>query len=150
MASALYNGKQPYQNPYGTKLSGRQWNILVVDDDYEMANYILGCLTSNLDNVNVEVVGSGAEVLKKFKEKAPDILLSDIAMPGMDCFEMLMKLEKMEALSDVKTLLITGKEFSYTDLMELKKFQITGMLFKPFDSQKLVARVQKIIENFEE
>jgi DNA-binding response OmpR family regulator len=154
MLSTIHEEEETHQKPYAEELpkkkeSRKQRNILVVDDDYELAHYIHGCLTSNIEHIQVVVVGSAAEALSQIKEKVPDILMADLVMPEMDGFQLLAELETMNILAQMKVMVITGKEFSYADLVHLRKLKVTGILYKPFDSQKLVAKVQKIIKNEE-
>ena len=62
--------------------SGKQ-NVLVVDDESSMLNYMRTML--EMDNYAVETVSSGAEALKRLESKTPvDLMFVDMAMPGMD------------------------------------------------------------------
>jgi len=68
--------------------------ILVVDDEY----LIRWTLQQNLAKEGYEVIlaESGEEALVKVAEEAPDIVLLDIKMPGMDGYEVLEKAIKID------------------------------------------------------
>ena len=68
--------------------------ILVVDDEY----LIRWTLEQNLTKEGYEVIlaGSGEEALVKVGEEAPDIVLLDIKMPGMDGYEVLERIVKID------------------------------------------------------
>jgi PAS domain S-box-containing protein len=67
------------------KLSGVR--ILVVDDDPGACEILRQLLTQT--DAEVETISSGIEALPRILESAPDILLCDIGMPGMDGFEVI-------------------------------------------------------------
>lgn len=68
----------------------KKWNVLVVDDEVEIAEYV-GDLVKNLlkDDVVVEVFHSGTKALKRMKEWPVDLLMTDIVMPVTDGFALL-------------------------------------------------------------
>jgi DNA-binding NtrC family response regulator len=67
-----------------TSLGG---NILVVDDDSLMRDYLSETLCRG--GFNVELVGTGEEALEKIRKTEYDIILSDIRMPNMGGMELL-------------------------------------------------------------
>jgi len=62
------------------------FTILYVEDDLTTQEIIKDILTSS--SKEVFIANDGQEGLKLYKEKQPDIVLSDIAMPNMDGLEM--------------------------------------------------------------
>src|SRR4030042_536849 len=79
--------------------------VLIVDDHAIMRDGVRALLTVNED---IEVVGEaseGREAIKKLEQLKPDVVVMDIAMPGMDGMEATRQMVK--ANSKVKVLILT-------------------------------------------
>ena len=119
--------------------------IVVVDDDtlnLKMAGHIL----SN-SNMRVTALKSGQALLDFVqKQGAPDLVLLDVKMPGMDGFETLEKLREQEqGKEEVPVIFLTADE---DETSEEKGISMGAMDFikKPFSPELLVLRVKHIIE----
>jgi CheY-like chemotaxis protein len=67
-------------------------DVLVVDDESDHVELIRTILETH--GATVRAAQSAAEALAKINESAPDILLSDIAMPGRDGFSLIQELRE--------------------------------------------------------
>lgn len=119
--------------------------VIVVDDDtanLKMAGHIL-----SKNNMRVTALKSGQALLGYVKNnEAPDLILLDIKMPGMDGFETLEKLRKQENGHDeIPVIFLTGND---DEESETKGLSLGAMDFikKPFVPQVLTLRVRHIIE----
>jgi signal transduction histidine kinase/ActR/RegA family two-component response regulator len=70
-------------------------NVLVVDDDPDSRSFLRELLIEQ--GVSVATAGSTDEALQAFAERRPDVLVSDIAMPGEDGYDLI---KRVRALSD--------------------------------------------------
>ena len=59
--------------------------IMVVDDDQDLAEMLAIVLTG--EGMEVDLVGSGDEVMEIFRATPPDLVLLDIMLPGIDGIE---------------------------------------------------------------
>ncbi len=114
--------------------------ILVVDDEY----LIRWTLQQNLAKEGYEVIlaDSGEEALAKVEEEAPDVVLLDINMPGMDGYEVLDKALKIDP--GLIPIMITA----YDDVERVVKAMRAGALdyiTKPFDFAKVQLSVEKAL-----
>ena len=118
--------------------------VIVVDDDetnLKMAGHIL-----SRENMRVTAMTSGEALLDYMKEKeAPDLILLDIKMPGMDGFETLTALRALENGKDVPVIFLTADEKEST---ETKGLTLGAMDFikKPFVPKVLTLRVRHTID----
>ncbi len=80
--------------------------ILLVDDD----SFISDMYTDKLkeEKFEVELAIDGEEGLRKISELKPDLILLDIPLPKMDAFEVLKKIKKDPALSQIKVIILTN------------------------------------------
>ncbi len=117
--------------------------ILVIDDDVtnlKMASKIMAA-----ENLRVSCVKSGEDAIKFLHENIPDLILLDVHMPGMDGFETIAEIGKMERLEKVPVIFLTADEDSDT---ELRGLQLGAMDFikKPFVPEVLLMRVRHTID----
>lgn len=61
--------------------------ILVVDDHVLVRESLAECLSREIGFAAVATVGNANEAIQKVRENAPDIILMDIGMPGLSCFD---------------------------------------------------------------
>ncbi len=118
-------------------------SILVVDDDSGIVNY-LKLLLSPSYNIFYAYDAEGA--FKQLEEHKPDLILSDVAMPGMDGYEFCRKIKADAEICHLPVILVTAK--TTTDE------QITGLntgadayVTKPFDPEYLQALIRSLLEN---
>ncbi len=114
--------------------------ILVVDDEY----LIRWTLQQNLAKEGYEVIlaESGEEALAKVEEEAPDILLLDINMPGMDGYEVLERSRKID--QGLISIMITA----YDDVERVVRAMRLGALdyiTKPFGFKKVHLSIERAL-----
>lgn len=120
-------------------------HFLVVDDDYDLVTYIRECLTSDFKNIKVVAVCSGEKALNEIAQKIPDVLITDLSMPGMDGFQLISEVKRREGISALKILVITGKELIKKEIHLLEREYISTLMYKPFDSEELKKNVEQIL-----
>jgi two-component system, OmpR family, response regulator MprA len=110
--------------------------ILAVDDDIE----ILDVLSRGLkfEGYEVDTAEDGEKALARFKETAPDLVLLDVMMPGMDGLEVAREIRKMR---DTPVLMLTAKD-AVTDKVAGLDAGADDYIVKPFEFDELLARVR--------
>ncbi len=73
----------------------RGLRILVVDDDADTREYLAVVLTRH--GAEAQAAGSASAALALFKELRPDVLISDIGMPGADGYDLIRQVREYEA-----------------------------------------------------
>ena len=115
--------------------------ILVVDDEY----LIRWTLQKNLEKEGYEVIlaETGEEAVEKVKEEAPDLALLDIKLPGMDGYEVLEKVLKID--EGIIPIMITA--FDEVDkVVKAMRLGAFDYIAKPFDFSKVYLSIQKALE----
>lgn len=118
-------------------------NVLVVDD----AEINLEILAAALDkDYEVRVASDGKSALEIIKEKAPDLVLLDILMPGMDGYEVCRRLKKNSNTRDIPVVFITGMNQVQS---KTRGFELGAVdyITKPFDIHEVRARVKTHLTN---
>jgi CheY-like chemotaxis protein len=118
--------------------------VLVVDDD-EDARRLLRMLLAGA-GATVELAASADEALARLRESRPDVLVSDIGMPGKDGLAMIREVRANPALArdDLAAIAITGLARAQERVGMLRAgFQ--AHLVKPVEPTELVALVRALV-----
>ena len=120
--------------------------ILAVDD----AAIILTRITNALQNdYEVITVNSGERALKYLEMEKPDLILLDIQMAQKDGITTLREIRSMRGRSDIPVVMLTGVE-DKDMVLESAKLGICDYILKPFYSEDLLKRIQRVFEQEEQ
>lgn len=116
--------------------------LLIADDEKTICSLIARLLDWN--QLGFEIIGmayTGIDAFEMIKEKRPDIIISDIRMPGYDGIELIKKTK--EAQIETEFVMISGfKQFEYAQ--NAMKYGVKYYLLKPIEEDKLLEIVQEI------
>ena len=116
--------------------------ILIVDDEEFIRNGISRKIQRLL--LPVEIVGKAEdadEALELIKELQPNVVITDIRMPGMDGLQFIEKAKSIK--TDIKFIVMSGyQEFAYAQ--KAIKLQVEEYLLKPIDNDQLKETIEKI------
>ncbi|HYO51486.1 ATP-binding protein [Archangium sp.] len=111
--------------------------ILVADDNTDMRDYLSRLLSPHW---TVEVVSDGAQALAAARTHPPDLILSDVMMPGMDGLELVQALRADERTRTIPVILLSARAGEEATIEGLKS-GADEYLVKPFSANELLARV---------
>jgi len=121
---------------------GKKGKVLIVDDD----PITLGMLEANLeDDFEVQAAASGEACLANVPDFAPDLVLLDIEMPGINGYETCRRLQAGRDGHPLPVIFVS----SHDTLEErLKAYESGGTDFviKPFEADELIIKVEKAIK----
>ncbi len=116
--------------------------ILAVDDSASMRAMV--AFTLKAQGHEITEAENGQEGLEKAKAETFDLIISDVNMPVMDGITLVRELRQQPAYRFIPILILTT-ESGGDKKMEGKAAGATGWIVKPFDPQKLVAVVNKVL-----
>ena len=116
--------------------------ILVVDDQRTNAEMVSGLLR-NL-GYDVELALSGAEALEIVTSKGPDLVISDIIMPGIDGYELCRRLRANPATALLPVILVTSAE-AQSERVKGVEAGADDFLAKPVNWHELFGRVKRLL-----
>lgn len=116
--------------------------LLVVDDEPKLLRAIAVSLRG--DSYDVTTARSGAEALVQVAQSLPDLVISDIRMPGMDGYALARKLRENQHTALIPIIFLTAKDTT-VDRIEGFRAGVDAYLTKPFDTDELLAVVAGII-----
>ncbi|MGM9753251.1 MAG: response regulator [Candidatus Cryptobacteroides sp.] len=119
--------------------------ILIVDDDAEIRGFIRSLLAGKYI---CSEAGEGAEALVLIKRERPDLVISDIVMPGMDGFRLLKSIRENKAYEHIPFILLTSNNTEDNERLGLEH-GADSFIAKPFSPDILLARISNLIERDE-
>jgi DNA-binding response OmpR family regulator len=118
--------------------------ILLVEDD-DSIRQIATMSLQLAGGYEVLAVESGAEAIRQASAFAPDLMVLDVSMPGMDGPQTLQALRSLVALADVPAVFLTARTQA-SDVTRLRALGALDVIAKPFDPKHLCDRVQAILD----
>ena len=118
--------------------------ILIVDDNPENL-YLLDVLLSG-HGCEVVKASNGVEAIEKAHSNRPDLIISDILMPGMDGFALCREWKKDEQLKDIPFVFYTATYTEKKDADFGLDLGAARFLIKPIAPEKFISEIQEVLD----
>ncbi|NOT08418.1 MAG: response regulator [Gemmatimonadales bacterium] len=129
----------PYDAPPTAEASGvRDTRVLIADDNNDLRTFLTSLLAPHYE---VEAVADGLQALAAIRARKPDLVLSDVMMPGLDGLGLVQALRAHEDTRTLPVILLSARAGQEASLEGLSA-GADDYLAKPFTSQELLARVR--------
>lgn len=118
-------------------------SILIVEDDPAIRQNLQRLL--RLEGFSTEVAENGLEALEKLADQLPDLVLSDVSMPGMDGQQLLSELRSQPRTADLPFILLTAM----ADRASIRQGMNTGAddyITKPFQREEVLEAIRARLE----
>jgi DNA-binding NarL/FixJ family response regulator len=117
--------------------------ILVVDDDATLRKILQNSLEQK--GYQVTAVSSAQDGLASFNQDVPDIIVSDVSMPGIDGFEFCRQLRSQPSGKLIPFIFLSAKN-ELNDRVQGHTIGADSYLTKPFEMKELLANIEALIE----
>ena len=114
--------------------------VLVVDDDPRLREYVR--VNLEMEGYTVREASGAEEALDAIDDQAPELVLLDVVMPGVDGWQMLQRMQ--ERHGSIPVIMFSGKIDEAT-AGEATRLGAEGFIGKPFDPQQLVERAKQLV-----
>ncbi|MFH6768602.1 response regulator [Gaetbulibacter aquiaggeris] len=142
-------------NAYNTKdfelpvknlnINAKDHSVLIIDDNLDILNYLNDILSDNYKVLQAENGDLGYEMAST---EIPDLIISDVMMPGKDGITLCKELKSHINTSHIPIILLTARTSTVFEIEGLK----TGAddyITKPFNANVIKARIASLLENRE-
>lgn len=116
--------------------------ILLADDNSDMREYVRRLLSSRW---KVETAADGLAALEAARERPPDLILSDVMMPGLDGFQLLRALRNDPRTREIPFIMLSARAGEESRVEGLEA-GADAYLAKPFSARELMAQVGAHLE----
>ncbi len=117
--------------------------LLLVEDDLYLRKLVVQALTDQ--GHTLSVAGDGREALSHLALSVPDLLITDVIMPEMDGFELIMKVRRTYPQLRILAISAGGRNRSSTYLDISRTIGADRVLGKPFDLPDLFAVINDLV-----
>jgi DNA-binding response OmpR family regulator len=118
----------------------RPVRVLVVEDDTDIAQVLQRSL--RMEGYDVRIAGDGLAALDEYRGFAPDVLVLDLGLPGLDGVDVARRLR--DGGEDVPILMLTARDALESRVQGLDS-GADDYLVKPFERQELLARLRALL-----
>jgi DNA-binding NarL/FixJ family response regulator len=120
--------------------------LLVVDDEPNLLRAIAACLRS--EGYDVTTVRTGGDALVNLAGSIPDLIISDIRMPGMDGYSLAHRIRSSPRTALIPIVFLTAKDQT-EDRIEGFRAGVDAYITKPFETGELLAVITSILNRVE-
>jgi excisionase family DNA binding protein len=114
--------------------------VLVVDDDDRLREFIR--VNLEMEGYTVREAASADEALEALEDQAPELVLLDVVMPGVDGWQMLQRMQ--ERHGSIPVIMFSG-QVDEQSAADATSRGAQGFIGKPFDPQQLVDRAKQLV-----
>lgn len=118
--------------------------ILHIEDDPSIQAVARLALEA-VGGFQVLTCSSGAEALEQVEDFAPDLILLDVMMPGMDGMQTLERLRERIDIRQIPVAFMTAKAHP-AEIAHYRSLGASDVLIKPFDPMQLAGEVRRVWE----
>jgi CheY-like chemotaxis protein len=118
--------------------------VLLVEDNRDTRELLVKSL--ELMRYEVQPAAAAEEALEYLRQNRPDLILSDIALPGIDGYEFLRRARQIPGLATVPAFAVTGYG-QEQDVVRAYQSGYTGHFVKPVDLGALDKRIRELFSS---
>jgi signal transduction histidine kinase/CheY-like chemotaxis protein/AraC-like DNA-binding protein len=118
-------------------------SVLIVEDNPDLLKYLKAKLSAQYE---VYTANTGTDGLNAAYEKVPDLIISDVVMPGISGWELSKKLKSDLRTSHIPVILLTARGSLEQQIQGIEAMA-DAYIIKPFESDFLLARVKNLLNN---
>ena len=118
-------------------------SVLIIDDNADIRSYVHGLLNAEYSVIEA---ANGSEGIRKAMKYVPDLIISDVMMPGMDGIECCRRLKSELQTCHIPVILLTACSL---DEQRIQGYDggADSYISKPFSSHLLLARIRNLIDS---
>ncbi len=118
--------------------------LLIVDDDFATRHLLVKEIEPR--GYRVETAASGIDAMDMLRKRAPDVVIADILLPGVDGFRLCRAIKRTQRLTGVGVILMSAVIDSGRVTAEvLEKYGADGYAAKPLDTARLLRIVRELV-----
>ncbi len=142
VTDVLSSNKAPEGIPVSASPTAGRYNLLIVEDNPDIANYLISCFSN--DDHHITWARDGEEGAKKAIETIPDIIVSDVRMPRKSGFDLCREVKSHPASSHIPIVLLTALSDTHSKIQGLESLA-DAYIAKPFNEQELTLTVSNLL-----
>jgi len=127
-------------------MESKKMKILAIDDNPDNLITIKALISEAFEEALIFTASNGIKGLELAAAEAPDVILLDIIMPGMDGFEVCQRLKADKKLCDIPVVFVTAIKGDKESRIRGLEVGAEAFLAKPIDESELVAQIRAMLK----
>ncbi len=123
--------------------SENRGKVLIVDDDDDVVELLSEIVSTQ--GYQTETAFNGDEALEMFQKSKPNLVITDVLMPGISGIDLAKKLKEID--SSIPVILISGKYLNLIEDLINRKIIADQVLYKPIASSDIIESMGLLLEN---
>lgn len=119
--------------------------VLIIEDDIAARRLYADVLSQA--GLDVAEAHNGLQAAEKAQDLGPDVIVTDLGLPGIDGYELCRRLQRNERTARTPIVAITGRYFSAANVARAHREGCHAVLIKPFVGEDLIAQVRRALES---
>ena len=115
--------------------------LLIIEDDPIISDTVSICFSLRWPEAEISIAESGEEGLKLATAQAPDVIILDVGLPGMDGYD---TLRCLLGITDAPAIMLTARDGDVSKVKGLE-WGADDYMTKPFSHIELMARVRAVL-----
>jgi DNA-binding response OmpR family regulator len=140
-----YNTKNVELSVKNLNINPKDYSVLIVDDNIDILDYLNDILSDDYKVLKAENGDIGYEIAST---EIPDLIISDVMMPGKDGITLCKELKSQITTSHIPIILLTARTSTVFEIEGLKT-GANDYITKPFNANVIKARIASLLENRE-
>ncbi|WP_367389556.1 two-component regulator propeller domain-containing protein [Lewinella sp. LCG006] len=129
-------------DPHTNGTDDEQPLVLIIEDNVDIVNYLQSCLREEAYQVLIEY--NGLEGMATAFEAVPDLIITDIMMPGIDGYELCRRLKEDERTNHIPIIMLTARVAMDEKIAGLAA-GADAYITKPFEKREVLIRLEKLL-----
>ena len=125
-----------------TPVKGPAQSLVMVVDDSKVVRIKTGRLLA-AHHYQVAYANDGLEAVQQLRAQRPDVVITDVEMPGMDGFALTRHVRAEAALAGIPVIMITAADERHRD--EASQAGVSVLLGKPYPEDELIAHIRRVL-----
>jgi DNA-binding response OmpR family regulator len=117
--------------------------ILLVEDTAHLSEEIADIL--RMEGYQVTLANNGVRALELLPKSKPDLIITDLLMPGIDGFELIQRVRSMSSFKSIPIIILSAKT-SNEDKIRGKDVGASAFVQKPCKAHELIASIHSLIK----
>lgn len=120
--------------------------ILYAEDERDIQEIVQISL-EEIGHYDLKICSSGEELLEEYEQYAPDLILMDVMMPGLDGIATFERLKDMPEYRQTPVIFMTAK-VQVNEVQQYKEIGALDVISKPFNPMELPDRLKGIWQSY--
>jgi two-component system, response regulator YesN len=116
--------------------------VMVVDDEHIVIEAVTHIIQQHFEDVELQIAYNGREAMIRFDQFRPQIVMTDIKMPGISGIDLIERIRKID--NHVKIIIVTAHD-QFEFAKDAVRYHVEDYLLKPLSKSRMIETLQQVM-----